>query len=368
VSVAGLVKALARDGRWTPIVAAPVAPQPETVDGEHWANAMLVTLPQAAGGLPRRSSPGWERLMQRVLHTGPAIVHLHGLWDAGSFAAADLVRRRGMAFVVSPRGMLEPWALGQKRLKKRLFLACYLRGLLATTDLLHATSESEADSLRALGFRQPIAVVANGIDCTPALPRAEPCDGRARRLLYLGRMHVKKGLENLLRAWALVRPAGWLLSIAGLDEDGYASRLHALAAALELGSSVEFPGPKLGPEKWRYLASGTAFVHPSFSENFGIAVAEAMAAGLPVIATVGTPWQMLPVERCGWWVHPTTEALAGVIGEVTAADDATLRAMGARGKAYAATAFDWSAIGRDMADCYDWLSGLREPPRCIRFT
>jgi glycosyltransferase involved in cell wall biosynthesis len=367
VSVAGLVKALALDGRWTPIVASPVAVQPETVDGEHWANAMLVTLPPAVGGLAGRSSAGWERLVQRVLQTGPSVVHLHGLWDAGTFAAADLVQRRGMGFVVSPRGMLEPWALRHKWLKKKIFLECYLHSLLVTADLLHATSESEADSLRALGFRQPIAVVANGIDCTPTLPRAEADEGGARRLLYLGRMHVKKGLENLLRAWALVRPAGWLLSIAGLDEDGYASRLHSLATSLDLGSSVEFPGPKLGHEKWRYLSSGTAFVHPSFSENFGIAVAEAMAAGLPVIATVGTPWQMLPVERCGWWVHPTTESLAAVIREVTAADDATLRAMGARAKAYAAAAFDWSEIGRDMADCYDWLSGIREPPQCIRF-
>ena len=368
VSVAGLVTALARDGRWMPVVAAPVAMQADAVDRDHWANVPLFTLPPASDGFRSRSSRGRERLVQRVLQTGASVVHLHGLWDAGTFTAAELVRRRSLGFVVSPRGMLESWALHHKWLKKKVFLVGYLNGLLTAADLLHATSESEADSLRALGFRQPIAVVPNGIDCTPALPRPDARAAGPRRLLYLGRLHEKKGLENLLRAWALVRPANWCLSIAGIDEDGYAARLRTLAAALDLEPSVEFPGPKLGAEKWRYLASGMAFVHPSFSENFGIVVAEAMAAGLPVIATVGTPWQMLPVERCGWWVHPTPEALAGAIRELTAADAPTLWTMGTRARAFASVAFDWKTIGREMADCYEWLSGLHAAPRCIRFT
>lgn len=367
VSVAGLVKALARDSHWKPIVLAPMRNSGEVVDREHWANAPLFMPPEDARNPRVFLSNGGQRLLQMVSQTNPSIVHLHGLWDAGTFAAAELVRGRNPGFVVSPRGMLEPWALRQKWLKKKVFLVAYLNRMLTKADLLHATSDSEADSLRRLGFRQPIAVVPNGIDCSRALPRAGDSDAGPRRLLYLGRLHLKKGLENLLRAWALVRPANWRLSIAGLDEDSYASRLQSLATALDLGDAVEFPGPMLGPDKWRYLASGSAFVHPSFSENFGIAVAEAMAAGLPVIATVGTPWQMLPVERCGWWVHPTPEALAASLQELTSCDDATLQAMGSRARAYAASAFDWSSIGRDMAGCYEWLSGLGAAPRCIRF-
>jgi len=365
VSVAGLVKALARDARWTPVVLAPARTPERLVDREHWGDARLFTLPpdERVGALGRHR----RALLRSVLQANPSIVHLHGLWDAGTYAAAELVRERHLGFVVSPRGMLEPWALRHKWLKKKVFLVAYLDRLLTTADLLHATSESEADSLRALGFRQPIAVVPNGIECSQALPRTAGSDDGPHRLLYLGRLHVKKGLENLLRAWAMVRPSNWRLSIAGLDEDGYASRLQSLAAGLDLGGTVEFPGPMLGTDKWRFLASGTAFVHPSFSENFGIAVAEAMAAGLPVIATVGTPWQMLPVERCGWWVPPTPEGLAAALRELTADDETTLQAMGTRARAYAASAFDWTSIGQDMADCYCWLSGRGAAPECVRF-
>lgn len=370
MSVAGLVKALALDGRWAPMVLAPVEAKAEDVDHEHWAHVPLHTLPNSSSFrfsatrfFPNRQ---WS-LVRTVQQMQPVVVHLHGLWDAGTFAAAELVSPPSPAFVVSPRGMLEPWALRHKWLKKKIFFIGYLQALLASADLLHATSHSEADSLRTLGFRQPIAVIANGIDFGRALPKSD-CVAGPRRLLYLGRLHVKKGLENLLRAWALVRPADWRLSIAGLDEDDYATRLRALATALDLGESVEFPGPRLGPDKWRYLASGTAFVHPSFSENFGIAVAEAMAASLPVIATVGTPWQMLPAERCGWWVDPTPAALATAIREVTATGNTELQAMGERARAYATTAFDWTTIGRDMSDCYRWLSVGGAVPPCIRFT
>jgi len=370
VSVAGLVRALGHDGRWTPILLSPVSLPHEGIDNAHWGNVPLLALPSSSSASPLIGTWSLARsqLIESGLRVSPSIVHLHGLWDAGVFAAMDLVRCQSLGFVISPRGMLEPWALRHKWARKKLFLLGFLKRLLARCDLWHATSDGEAESLRALGFRQPIAVIPNGVDCSQALFPQDYSVVGPYRLLYLGRLHAKKGLENLLRAWAIVRPLNWRLAIAGLDEGGYASRLQSLAAALDLGGSVEFPGPMLGPEKWRYLASGSGFVHPSFSENFGIVVAEAMAAGLPVIATVGTPWQMLPTERCGWWVHPTPETLAGAIRAMTTSDQASLRAMGARAKAYAAVAFGWNAIGHDMADSYQWLAGCPAVPRCVRFT
>jgi glycosyltransferase involved in cell wall biosynthesis len=369
VSVAGLVRALVAENGCIPVVVAPVAAPPAGVDRTHWSSAAVFTLPPGSSNAKGRSVVfgGRGRFLRAAVPSAPSIVHLHGLWDSGTFVAADLAGLSGVRFVVSPRGMLEPWALRHKWLKKKAFLTGYLRSLLAASDLLHATSEAEADSLRSLGFRQPIAVIANGVDCSQALERCDvPVEAR-RRLLYLGRLHVKKGLENLLRAWAMTRPPNWQLSIAGLDEGGYQSRLESLAESLGITDSIDFPGAFLGADKWDYLARGTAFVHPSFSENFGIAVAEALAAGLPVIATVGTPWQMLPAERCGWWVDPTPDALAAAIDSLTSCSDSALGAMGDRARTFAGAKFGWRQIGRDMTACYRWLTDRGPAPECVRF-
>lgn len=297
----------------------------------------------------------------------PMVAHVHGLWDASTCAAMRLLSRRDVPLVFSPRGMLEPWALNQRWFKKRLFLAAYLARILKRAELLHATSDEECCTLRGLGFRQPIAVIPNGIDVSAgSISGAWQTRPTSKRLLYLGRLHVKKGLENLLHAWARVRPDGWQLQIAGIDDGGYQAKLERLAAQLELHGDVAFPGPQIGVAKWEYLSSGSAFVHPSFSENFGIAVAEAMVAGLPVIATVGTPWKLLAEHRLGWWVEPTPEALASAIAEVIDARPATLADMGRRAQAYVAEHFAWSGIARKMADCYDWLCERGPVPDCIR--
>jgi glycosyltransferase involved in cell wall biosynthesis len=367
VSVAGLVRALGEDGRYAPIVAGPVDVRPpDRVCPEHWGRWPIVV--GALAGNPFDSSIR-DTFTQKLLATKPVVAHVHGLWDAGTYAAMRLLRCREIPLVYTPRGMLEPWALRQRWLKKKAFLFAYLKPILSRADLLHATSVEEGDAFRTLGLRQPIAVIPNGIDIPVDYVSANGGSrhASARRLLYLGRLHPKKGLENLLRAWARIERRGWQLSIAGIDEGGYAKRLVALANDLGLSDTVDFPGPQIGDDKWRFLATGAAFVHPSFSENFGIAVAEAMAAELPVVATVGTPWRCLADNRLGWWVEPTPEALAQTLTEVMQTDPAVLADMGRRSRDYVARTFAWPTIGTQMAACYDWLLGRSPAPACIRF-
>jgi glycosyltransferase involved in cell wall biosynthesis len=298
-----------------------------------------------------------------------AIAHVHGLWDAGTYAAMRVLHQRPIPLVFSPRGMLEPWALRHKWFKKRIYLLAYLWPILARADLLHATSVEEHDTLRNFGLRQPIAMIPNGIDVGmfATTNRGDRLRVPPRRLLYLGRLHPKKGLENLLRAWARLDCRGWQLAVAGIDDGGHQKRLVALASELRVQDTVEFPGPKIGEAKLRYLATGDAFVHPSFSENFGIAVAEAMAAELPVVATVGTPWKCLADNRLGWWVEPTVDTLERTLREVMQTDPTVLADMGRRGREYVARTFAWPAIGAQMAACYDWLLGRASAPDCIRF-
>lgn len=367
VSVAGLVRALGAEGRYTPVVAGPVEVRPpDRIDPEHWGRAPIFVGPLAGNPFDAGIC---DRFTRDLLTAKPAIAHVHGLWDAGTYAAMRILRCRAMPLVYTPRGMLEPWALRQRWLKKKAFLLAYLKPILSHADLLHATSAEESDTLRALGLRQPIAVIPNGIDLTAesAQPASRPTLAAPRRLLYLGRLHPKKGLENLLRAWARLDRGGWRLSIAGIDEAGHQARLVALANELAVHDTVDFPGPQIGEDKRRFLGAGDAFVHPSFSENFGIAVAEAMAAGLPVVATVGTPWSCLADHRLGWWVEPTPDALARTLAELIRTDPAVLADMGRRSREYVARTFAWPAIGSQMAACYAWLLGQSPAPACVRF-
>jgi glycosyltransferase involved in cell wall biosynthesis len=288
----------------------------------------------------------------------PSIVHLHGIWDAGSLALIQDIR--DFPLVVSPRGMLEPWALQQRRLKKAIAMRLWQHALLAEAQLLHATSEMECVGFRRLGLRNPVAVIPNGVD-VPADPTAfrSPSSKRNERkqCVFLSRVHPKKGLPLLLVAWHRVRPHGWSLAIAGNAELGHDVEVQAIIRRLKL-DDVSLVGDLRGEEKWRFLADADLFVLPSYSENFGIAVAEALAMGVPVITTTGTPWQEVQSCGIGWWVDPQVEALAEALAAATSEPIERLRERGTRGREYALSRFTWDAIGARMRGCYDWLLGI----------
>ena len=226
------------------------------------------------------------------LKADAGVVHDHGLWLPSNIITALAARRIDMPFIVSPRGMLTPWSLEQGGTKKQLAWKLYQRRILERAAVLHATADSEADGFRNLGLRAPIAIIPNGV-VIPDRPRDTVENIRPQRILFLSRIHPGKGLENLLRAWSTVRPTGWEILIAGPDEDGHRGTLEVLSKQLGVEDSVRFHGPVDDAKKWELYGSAQLFVLPTHSENFGIVVAEAMAAGLPVITTKGAPWAVL---------------------------------------------------------------------------
>ena len=178
-----------------------------------------------------------------------------------------------------------------------------------------------------------------------------------RRALFLSRIHYTKGLMNLVEAWGRVRPRDWQLEIAGTDADGYQAEVERRVKTLGLEEEVVFSGPVPDNEKWgRYLAADL-FVLPTFTENFGIVVAEALYAGLPVITTKGAPWGELEVEKCGWWVDIGVEPLAEALKAAFAMSPGELHQMGARGHALVARKYAWPALARQMKSEYEKLVG-----------
>jgi glycosyltransferase involved in cell wall biosynthesis len=200
------------------------------------------------------------------------------------------------------------------------------------------------------------------------VPQGRPARGSAadRVVLSLGRIHPKKGLDRLVRAWAKVEAVypGWRLRIVGPPELEHDAQLRALAAALKL-SRVSIEPAIYGEEKNAAFEEADFFVLPTLNENFAMTVAESLAAGTPVISTKGAPWAGLEAERCGWWIDHGIETLAATLSGVMAMPRAELSAMGRRGRAWVLRDFGWDAIASKMAAVYRWLSGKIDRPECI---
>jgi glycosyltransferase involved in cell wall biosynthesis len=362
-----LTDALAADGRYRVILLS------QGVDGSQMLESQVAELDRRVALTDSSVAlrAGWP--IRKLLHEAverdrPVLLHDHGIWMPNNHHVAAAARRHGLPLVIHPHGMLEPWALRYKAWKKRVAMLLYQHRDLRTAALFVATADQEADSIRRLGLRQPIAVIPNGVDFPVDTDRLESRrnDANGRRIaLFLSRIHPKKGLLNLVNAWSKVRPAGWKLYLAGPDEGGHLSTVMRRVAALGLTQSIEYKGVVQGEEKERLWQEVSLFVLPSFSENFGLVVAEALARGVPVITTRETPWRSLDESDCGWWIDATLEALAVALSDAVHTDDDRMQAMGNRARILARR-FHWEKIAAEMADVYRWLCSKGPMPNCVR--
>lgn len=327
----------------------------------------------------------------------PDVLHDNGIWLRHNHALAREAARRGVPRIVSPRGMLEPWAVRHKRGKKSLAWWLYQRRDLTRATGHHATADTEGGNLEKLGLGVPVHVIPNGVDVPDAAALAQhfarsraggdggpvpsvavrtdgwddardtrghdaddpPLPGPARTALFLGRLYPVKGLPMLIEAWSRVRPAGWTLTIAGPDEAGHRAVVEEAVRKAGLEHVVTFTGALDGEPKRRALAQADLFVLPTHSESFGIAIAEALAHGLPVLTTRGAPWPMLPTRGCGWWVEPSADGIAEGLAAATKAERATLAEMGARGRALVRAEYGWDRVADRFLALYDTLKHAR---------
>lgn len=314
-------------------------------------------------GLPIR-----QELNHMARHSTPALIHSHGVWLPVNHWASRVARHYGISLIIQPRGMLEPWALDYKAWKKRIAMALYQRRDLESANVLVATSSAEYENLRTIGLRQPIAIIPNGVqldvDPESGLHSLSVNSDDKQTVLFLSRIHPKKGVLNLVQAWSQLAPQGWRLCLAGPNEGGHLNAVMDLVREKGIAESVEYVGELDGESKASCYRGADLFVLPTYSENFGVVVAEAMAYGLPVITTRGAPWADLGTYSCGWWIDIGVEPLVMALREAMALSDEERRAMGERGREYVRR-YDWDDIARQTIDVYRWVLRQGKKPDCV---
>ena len=286
---------------------------------------------------------------------GYDIAHLHCLWQLHAISAKAAAAH--IPVVYSTHGMTAPWSMRHKRWKKLLAWHLFQKRDLRSAALIHCTTAQELGWNRAFGFDNCF-IAPLGTD----MPSAESLESATAEniLLFVGRIYPVKGLENLIRAWKIAFGkfpilADWKLRIVGPDEAGYLATLQSLVAELSLGASVEFTGAKYGADlESEYMRCG-ALVLPSFTENFGATVADAMAHAKCVIASTFTPWREVAEQKCGWWVGNEPETLAGAIGGMVAAGEDGRREMGRRARKLVEEKYSWPAVAQALEREYTTL-------------
>jgi glycosyltransferase involved in cell wall biosynthesis len=285
-----------------------------------------------------------------------AVVHIHAVFSHTSIVAGRVCRDLGVPYIVRPLGTLDPWSLKRRRWAKQVLEIAGVRSLLRSAACIHYTSADEQRlAEQAVGMLPRGEIVPIGIDDSLFEIRSTP--GASKNVVAICRLDEKKGLDLLIQAFHDVRLAhpelaDWTLTLAGTGEDAYVRHLQHLANDGPAATAIAFKGWVAGPEKGALLSVAGLFALPSRQENFGIAVAEALAAGVPVLVTPHVNLaDFVKTANAGWVADRDRNALA--MSLASAMRDASGRASRGESGRSAASAFRWTAVGQELGALYD---------------
>lgn len=296
----------------------------------------------------------WKLLrMLRAMIQCADVVHLTSAYSFSTLPTLLLCRLMRKPVVWSPRGALQRWEGSTRPLLKRIWEMICNWLLSPQRSALHVTSRNEAEESRRRITRARVEIVGNGVEIPSVLgERAWRLDGTLR-LLYIGRLHPKKGIENLLQALGALDD-NVMLTVCGAGEPAYETSLKNLVHTLGLQARVRFQGHVDGEQKSEAFREADVCVVPSFTENFAMVAAEALAHGVPVIASRGTPWKELVQRDCGLWVENDPASLVKAITEMR---NRNLGQMGRNGRQWMQESFSWEIVAARMHVIYRSLIG-----------
>lgn len=361
LALGGLAAAQMRAGMGVEVMATFRDGEDDSVESQLKAAGVSVVRAGPVGGPIWRHPDIWPRVSECVARAD--VVHIHALWEEVQHAAARVCQRTGKPYIIRPCGMLDPWSLRQGKWKKRICMAWRLRRNLNRAAGLHFTTAIERDLTAGLNLKAPAIVEPNGVDLAEYADLPARGEWRAKHpslgdrpvVMFMSRLHPKKGLELLVPAFAMIAQKDAALVIAGPDSDGHGDQIRALAAKLGVADRVLFTGMLKGREKLSALVDADLFVLASHQENFGNVVAEAMAAGTAVVVS----------DQVNLWLEVVESGAGAVVkmdvGDIAAkieswlGNESARRAAGANGRAFAMKHFDWDQIARRWGDRYGEL-------------
>ena len=277
------------------------------------------------------------------------IVHAHGLWSPFIHKTIRLSISESIPVLLTTHGMLDPWALSHKYLKKKLAWYFYQKNDTASINLIHTTSPVESKNIRDIGVNTPIVMIPNAVNL--------PLEYKGNRnhtkvALFLSRIHPVKGLLDLIDAWNSIDTNGWKLIIAGEGDKKYTQLIKNKVNAYKLELEVNFIGHVCGKEKESLYRESDLFVLPTYSENFGLSIAEAMSYGLPVITTKAAPWYIIEENNCGWWVDVGVESLSKALSQSFNTPIKDLQEKGENARKAIYNSYTWTIIISEIIDVY----------------
>ena len=287
---------------------------------------------------------------------GADIIHDNGIWLPQNHVVCGAAIKANKKLLIGVRGMLEPWPLRYKATKKKIAWSLFQKRNLMRAHKLIATADEERRNILGLLPGADVAIVPNGWDVPDNIADffEDKSESRPRKVLFFSRIHPQKGIELLIEAWDTLGPKAWHLDLVGPGDNAYVYSLKRKADDLGLTANVRILPPVYGnKEKNEVLGAADVVVLPSYSENFGSVVVEAMGLGVPVITTTGTPWSEIAESKAGWWVAPSVEGIRQALTEAIGLSDAERQAMGRRGREIVMAKYTWESVAKRMLEVYE---------------
>jgi len=311
--------------------------------------------------------PSFYKAIHKELYfSDNCIIHDHGIWLPSNYTSTVYANECQLPLVISTHGMLSPWAKNHKSFKKKLAWNIYQRKNIKKATIIHATSSQEADHLKSFRFNVPIVIIPNGVKKKDESNDNVNLSGkwlkeisflkRYKIILFVGRVHQVKGLMNLLKAWNYLKPCkdNFKLVIAGPSEDNYKAKLMKYIISNNFDDQVEFLGTlEQGQINDLYKASFVLAL-PSFTENFGMVVPEALRYGVPIITTTATPWSELVDTNAGWYIPPTIEGLVKALNSAINLSPKQREEMSISAEKLS-TKYLWDNVGKIYLETYKQL-------------